>query len=152
MFLVALRADGAMVRVTGAENGKTLIVERDGKEEKVILGGIVILDDAQAKALLEWTLASSWISLEPAADGVFAYRSPDALFINRELVARGFARATHPSLEPRSHVAVTYLGTLHLQESRAARAQVRTAPASGSGSGKRRRSPASPSPRPRRRS
>jgi hypothetical protein len=51
--------------------------------------------------------------LEVQRDGeYFVYRSPDALFVNRELVLRGFARATLPEVEPAQHVIVTYLGTM----------------------------------------
>jgi hypothetical protein len=147
ILVAALRAEGAMVRLAGIENGKTLIVEREGKRERVVLAGVAILDDAHARTMLEWTIGTSWLSVEQTPDGVFLYRSPDALFLNRELVARGFARATLPELEPRSHVAVTYLGTLELPEAREAKPQVRNAPASRNGSATRRRPPASPSPR-----
>jgi hypothetical protein len=147
VFVAALRAEGAMVRVVGIEDARTLVVERNGNRERVTLAGVAIVDEAQAKTMLEWTLASSWISVEKTENGVLAYRSPDALFVNRELVTRGFARATLPGIEPTSHVAVTYLGTLNLQESRAAKAQVRNGAASGTRSATPNRRPASPSPR-----
>jgi len=150
-FAAALRAEAAMVRVVEIEDARTLIVERNGARERVTLAGVAIVDEAQAKTMLEWTLASSWVSLEKTEGGVLAYRSPDALFVNRELVARGFARATLPGIERTSHVTVTYLGTLHPQESRAAKATIRSAPASGTRSATRSRPPASPSPRRRRR-
>jgi hypothetical protein len=113
-LFIALRAEGAMVRVTAIENSRTLIVERNGKPERVTLAGVAITDDPSARALLEWTLVSRWVSLEEMAGGHFVYRSPDALFVNRELVLRRFARATLPGIEPVSHVPVTYLGTLDL--------------------------------------
>jgi hypothetical protein len=152
VFVAALRAEGAMVRVVGVEDARTLVVERNGTRERVTLAGIAIIDETQARTMLEWTLASAWLSLESTEGGVLAYRSPDALFVNRELVTRGFARATLPGIEPTSHVTVTYLGTLHLQESRAAKATSRTAPASETRTATRSRPPASPSPRRRRRS
>lgn len=148
MCLFALRAEGAMVRVSAVENGRTLVVDHKGKSERVILAGVVITDEAGARAMLEWTLVSRWVSLEQASGGQLVYRSPDALFVNRELVARGFARATLPAVDPPSTVPVTYLGTLNLPGTRPA---VRAAPAKGSGSGPSSRRRASPSPRPRRR-
>jgi hypothetical protein len=125
-LFIALRAEGAMVRVTAVENSRTLVVDRNGKAERVTLAGVAITDDASARALLEWTLVSRWVSLEETSGGHFVYRSPDALFVNRELVLRRFARATLPDIEPVSHVAVTYLGTLDLPAPAPA---VRTAPA-----------------------
>ncbi|HEX8254765.1 MAG TPA: hypothetical protein VF846_16595 [Thermoanaerobaculia bacterium] len=154
LFAFVLRAEGAMVRVAAVENGQTLIVERNGARERVTLAGIVITDDAGARSLLEWSVVSKWILLEEASGGALVYRSPDALFLNRELVLRGFARATLPSIEPQSHVAVTFLGTLNLPDpapraASAPRSRARSEPAAKSGSGPRRRSPASRSARPR---
>ena len=153
-FVVALRADAAMVRVVGIENGQTLLVERSGVRERVTLAGVTITDESAARTLLEWTLASRWISIEEAPGGRLAYRSPDALFVNRELVLRGYARATLPDIEPQPTVPVTYLGTLNLGLPRASAApaptRVRTERASGTGSGRTRRSPGAPSPRRRR--
>ncbi|HEX8620268.1 MAG TPA: hypothetical protein VF911_21995 [Thermoanaerobaculia bacterium] len=139
---MTLRAEGATVRVARVENGRTLVVERHGKLETVTLAGVTITDDAAARAMLEWTLGSRWVSLEEAAGGQLVYRSPDALFVNRELVTRGFARATLPGIEEESHVAVTYLGTLNLPGPRPQPPAVRNAPATRNGSAPNRRPPA----------
>ncbi len=149
-FFFALRLEGAMVRVTGVEDARTLVVERNGKPERVTLAGVAITDDASARALLEWTLVSRWVSLEEASGGHFVYRSPDALFVNRELVLRGFARATLPGIEPVSHVPVTYLGTLNPPAPSRAPA-VRSAAGSRSGSAPSSRPSTSRSRPPRRR-
>ena len=149
-LFLALRAEGAMVRVTGVENARTLIVERNGKPERVTLAGVAITDDASARALLEWTLVSRWVSLEETSGGQLVYRSPDALCVNRELVLRGFARATLPGIEPVSHVPVTYLGTLN-PPSRAPAPAVRSATAKQSGSAPSSRRSTSRSRRPARR-
>lgn len=146
-LFIALRAEGAMVRVTAVENGRTLLVERNGKPESVTLAGVAITDDASARTMLEWTLVSRWVSLEEASGGHFVYRSPDALFVNRELVLRRFARATLPGIEPVSHVPVTYLGTLDLPAPSPA---VRTAPARKSYSAPSSRRSTSRSRQPRR--
>jgi hypothetical protein len=136
-FVVNLHA--GMVRVIGVVDGRTLIVERRGVAEKVQLAGIALTDDASAQVLMKWTLVSSWVMLEAQPDGAhFVYRSPDALFVNRELVLRGFARATLPAIEPAQHVVVTYLGTLK-------GVGVRAPAARGTGSESTRPRPARPS-------
>jgi hypothetical protein len=150
-FVVALRADAAMVRVVAVLDGRTLAVERAGVREQLTLAGVAIADEKGARTMLEWTLVSRWISLEEAPGGVLAYRSPDALFVNRELVLRGYARATLPVVEPQTHVPVTYLGTLDLPGPRPAAAaagpRVRTERGSGSGSDRPRRPRAARPPR-----
>jgi hypothetical protein len=115
-FLISLcavvRLEASMVRVLDVLDGQTLVVERRGVAETVKLAGIAITDDDGARALMTWTLVSSWVMLDEQPEGGhFVYRSPDALFVNRELVSRGFAHATLPSIEPTQHVIVTYLGT-----------------------------------------
>jgi hypothetical protein len=149
-LFIALRAEGAMVRVTAVENARTLVVERNGKAERLTLAGVAITDEASARAMLEWTLVSRWVSLEEASGGYFVYRSPDALFVNRELVLRSFARATLPGIEPVSHVPVTYLGTLDLPSPSRLPA-VRTAPAGKSDTAPRSRRSTSRSRQPARR-
>jgi hypothetical protein len=149
-FFFALRAEAAMVRVTAVENGRTLIVDRHGKSERVTLAGVAITNEASARAMLEWTLVSRWVSLEETSGGHLVYRSPDALFVNRELVLRRFARATVPGIEPVSHVPVTYLGTLDLPAPSPVPA-VRTAPAGKTDSAPRSRRSASRSRQPGRR-
>ena len=148
-FLVSLslvvRLDASMVRVLGVTDGRTLVVERGGAQVTVQLAGIELIDDANARALMRWTLVSSWVMLDKQPDGGFyVYRSPDALFVNRELVARGFARATLPTIEPVQHVVVTYLGTLR-------GLGVRSPSAGGTGSDRSAPAPAKPSRPPRRR-
>jgi hypothetical protein len=147
----ALRVEGAMVRVTGVANGRSIIVERHGKPETITLAGVAILDETSAQAMLQWTLTNAWVSLEAKGGGYLVYRSPDALFINRELVTRGFARATLPEIPPHQHVVITYLGTLHpMPKGVAASPEPSTrtpAPRRGTGSGTSPRSPGRPSRR-----
>lgn len=157
-FLVSLslvvRLDAAMVRVAGVVDGQTLVVERGGARVQVKLAGVALTDESRARALLQWTVVSSWVMLEEQADGsVFVYRSPDAMFVNRELVVRGFASATLPGIEPPSHVIVTYLGTLHPVPARTAvdAKPARTRSASGNGSGTSDPARSRPSRRSRRR-
>ncbi len=157
-LLAALRLEATMVRVVGVTDGRTLVVEQAGIPMEVTLAGIDLLDDDAAHAMLQWTLVSRWVMLDRQEDGGFyVYRSPDALFVNRELVARGFARPTLPSIEPVQHVVVTYLGTVGADSSGVQRrtaalreGSAKTRGAGGIGSGTTRSSPATPS-RPRRR-
>jgi hypothetical protein len=148
--VIALRADAAMVRVQQVVDGRTLIVEHKGNAETITLAGIDIVDDKSARTLLEWTLVARWISLESVEGGHLAYRSPDALFVNRELVTRGFARATLPDIEPPRTVPVTYLGTLDLPGPRPTTTAARTAPSARSDNAPTTRRRASPRPSPRR--
>ena len=142
---LSLRLDAEMVRVIGVTDGQTLVVERRGAQVEVKLAGIAMIDDRGAQELMQWTLVSSWVMLdEQPGGGFYVYRSPDALFVNRELVARGFARATLPTIEPHQHVVVTYLGTIR-------GLGVRTPSVRGTGSGTSSPAPAKPSRQPRRR-
>jgi endonuclease YncB( thermonuclease family) len=153
-LVVSLRLDAAMVRVTGVTDGQTLVVERAGVAVPVKLAGIQVIDDQGARALLRWTTGSSWVMLdEQPGGGHFVYRSPDGMFLNRELVARGFARATLPAIEPPTHVVVTYLGTLYAPGPPPVKtpAVAKNPAASGTGSARSSRSPARPSPSRRRR-
>jgi hypothetical protein len=111
LLLAALCAEAApMSRVTAIRNGRTIIV--DGTVE-VRLAGIEITNEVGARELLRWTIGTSWVMVERTPDGgALVYRSPDAMCINRELVLRGYARATDPALEPQRIVA-TYLGVVN---------------------------------------
>ena len=147
--------EAAMVRVVGVADGQTLVIDRAGVSVNIKLAGITVTDHEGARSLLRWTVGStagsSWVMLEEQpGGGHFVYRSPDALFINRELVARGFARATLQAIEPETHVVVTYLGTL-IAPDIARRPPARNPTVSGTGSARSSRSPARPSPSRRRR-
>ncbi len=112
-FLFALRVDAAMVRVVDVQNGRTLVIERNGAREGVQLAGIAILDETRAADLLRWNVVGRWVLLERrASGGHLVFRSPDALFVNRELVLRGYARAIEHGIEPERNLVVTYLGTI----------------------------------------
>lgn len=110
LLCLAVSAEARMVRVIEVIDGRTLIVESKGVRETIKLAGIEVIDEWQARALLNWTLANSWVMLEQQGGAYDIYRSPDALFINRELVLRGFARATRTGIEPPPTTMVTYLG------------------------------------------
>jgi|GEM_PF-571074 len=140
-LLTVVRAECAMVRVAGIENGRTITIDREGTRVSVRLAGIAITDELRARELLQWTIGKSWVMLEAAGEEFLVYRSPDALFLNRELVLRGYARATMPGIEPETQLAVTYLGIVNP----AARSTAVPAPKTDSGT--TRRSRATPSPR-----
>jgi hypothetical protein len=110
VFLIAVSAQAApMFRFIKVVDPATIIVERDGVRSEVHLAGIEITDRNNAFAALSWTLDSSWVMIE---DGR-VYRSPDALFVNQELVRKGFARWTESAV-PTPRVAAVYLGQLDL--------------------------------------
>lgn len=156
LLSIALRLDAGMARVQSVVDGQTLIVERGGIASTVQLAGLTITDDDGARALMEWTLVNAWVMLDEQPEGGhFLYRSPDALFVNRELVLRGFARATLPSIEPTQHVVVTFLGTTSSAADFAAKrrsdalldgATKSRRAATGSGSGAKRSARPKPSP------
>ncbi len=102
-----------MVRVTAVVDGRTIEVEHAGVRERVTLAGVAITDPLRATELLRWTIGSFWVMLESTPNGALVYRSPDALFVNRELVLRGYARATMAGIEPENRLAVTYLGEIN---------------------------------------
>ena len=100
-----------MLRVVSVKDERTLVVEARGE---VRLAGVEIVDRRAARELLAWSVDQQWVMLEPAGNGEFlVYRSPDALFVNRELVQRGFARATLPGIEPFARVEMHYLGEVN---------------------------------------
>lgn len=110
-LMLAVCAQARMVRVVSVDDARTLTVEHDGKREQIRLAGVEIVDPHQAAQLLRWTVGSAWVLAEPhPGGGCLVYRSPDALFVNRELVVRGYARATAFGIEPESNLRVTYLG------------------------------------------
>ena len=138
---ISISTSAAMVRVVEVQDARTLLIERDGKRESLTLAGVAITDDANAAQLLRWTLRDAWVFTENG----LVYRSPDALFINRELVTRGYARATQHGIEPESHLIVTYLGEVNAPAPSALSGQpIRT----GSGTSRRSSAPRSPRTRP----
>lgn len=146
LLFTARAAEGGMLRVVGIEDGRTIIVAA-ATPTRIQLAGIEIIDDASARLFLEYALESAWVSGEKRPDGYVVWRSPDGLFVNRELVLRGYARAISPELAPQRNFTVTYLGQLSSGRSPSANRNV-SAPA-GSGSDMNRSPRARRSRRPR---
>lgn len=112
-MLFAVRLDAAMVRVIDIQDAHTIVVERNGSREAIRLAGVAVIDETRAADLLRWSVVSTWVLLEPhPSGGHLVFRSPDALFVNRELVLRGYARATEHGIEPERNLNVTYLGQI----------------------------------------
>ena len=127
LAVAALHANAAMVRVVAIQDGRTITIERGGMRETVRLAGVEISDEAKARELLRWTASDAWVMLEPADGGAFlVYRSPDALLLNRELVVRGYARATLASLEPALRAPSRYLGEFNPPVSESRPRQIRS--------------------------
>jgi hypothetical protein len=144
VFLLVSRCiDARMLRVVSVEDGQTIVVERNGAEIAVRLAGIVIDDAVGARSLLEWSLADAWVLLEEQPGGAqLVWRTPDGMFINRELVLRGYAHATLPAVQPPAPVVGTYLGVVD-----PAGTQRLRAPGRGTRSGKSPRPKAPPKPK-----
>ena len=144
-FLLTLPCSARMIRVVAIDDGRTVTLEAGGVRERVRLAGITITDESAARELLRWTLLERWVLLERDPGGaVRLWRSPDALFVNRELVARGCARATAPGIAPVDAPIVTYLGTVNPPPT-----PQKVTPAPKTGSGTRPRSTAPPKRRAR---
>lgn len=145
VFFLSSPCDAGMLRVVSIDDGRTVTVESGGVRERVKLAGVAITDELAARELLRWTLLERWILLErDAGGGVRLWRSPDALFVNRELVARGYAKATAPGIAAENTPVVTYLGTLNPPAT-----PQKVTPEAKSGSGTRPRSTAPPKRRAR---
>lgn len=150
-LLISVCASAApMTRVHSIKDGRTIVVE-GGAE--VRLAGIEITNEVGARDLLRWTVGTSWVMVERDENGsARVYRSPDGMFINRELVLRGYARATEPGIEPDQQIAVTYLGVVNPgpRTGSGAGGGTVTRPAPRTGNGTSARSPAPRASRPRR--
>jgi hypothetical protein len=153
-LLFGIRVHAAMVRVIAVADARTLVIDDNGRQQRIRLGGIAITDETQATELLRWTAGDKWVFMEKLPDGEhLVWRSPDALFLNREVVLRGFARATQAGVEAESNLRVTYLGIVdppgpqRLTAAEADRVTGRAAPRTRGGT--RTRSSGSPSGRAR---
>ena len=82
-----------MVRVIDVKDARTLIVDRAGVAAEVRLGDVVIPagEETAAIAFLRTKVVERYVMLESNARGeAYVYRSPDALFINGELLRRAY--------------------------------------------------------------
>jgi hypothetical protein len=82
-----------MVRVVDVKDARTLIVNQGGVRTEVRLGDVIIPpgEDAAAIEFLRAKVVDHYVMLENGAHGdVYVYRSPDALFINGELLRRAY--------------------------------------------------------------
>lgn len=82
-----------MVRVIDVKDARTLIVDRAGVAVEVKLGDVVIPagEETAAIAFLRTKVVERYVMLESNARGeAYVYRSPDALFINGELLRRAY--------------------------------------------------------------
>ncbi|HEX7191590.1 MAG TPA: hypothetical protein VF381_08450 [Thermoanaerobaculia bacterium] len=83
----------SMVRVIGVKDARTLIVERAGTVVEVKLGDVVIPPGEETAAIefLRTKVVEHYVMVESGAHGeAYVYRSPDALFINGELLRRAY--------------------------------------------------------------
>jgi hypothetical protein len=94
LILTTAAAFGAtMVRVTGVKDARTLIVDRAGVPAVLKLGDVIIPPGEEASAVeyLRTKVVERYVMVESNARGeAYIYRSPDALFINGELLRRAY--------------------------------------------------------------
>jgi hypothetical protein len=93
-FLSAISLFAApMVRVIDVKDARTLIVDRAGVAAEVRLGDVVIPPGEETAAIefLRTKVVQRYVMVESNARGeAYVYRSPDALFINGELLRRAY--------------------------------------------------------------
>jgi hypothetical protein len=81
-----------MARFAGVIDSRTIVVERVGASEVVHLTNVNVPaeDEQAARTYLQETLAGTYVYVENGN----VYRSPDALFINRELAFGAYGAPT----------------------------------------------------------
>lgn len=107
-----------MARFSRVIDSRTIVVERIGGTEVVHLANVAIpaVDEQAARDYLADKLTGSWVYVENGN----VYRSPDALFINRELAYGAYAL---PSVKMRVFGEI-YTGPRPQQPSAPARAPI----------------------------
>lgn len=100
-------------RVVSVRDSRTIVITTPGGPENVRLHGIAVTDEAEATTFLRVLLTGAYVFIDPRSDGALVYRSPDALFVNGELVRRGYATATSAEVLPKPRVAMIYIGELN---------------------------------------
>jgi hypothetical protein len=88
LFAFSLPARAAMSRVVAVTDSRTIVVEADGARSSVVLKGVAIEPDEEKVAVdfLRRLVAGSWVLVERGD----VYRSPDALYINAEMIRRAW--------------------------------------------------------------
>jgi len=92
LFATALTA-GQMVRVIDVKDARTLIVDQRGVRTEIRLGDVIIPpgEEAAAVEFLRTKVVEHYVMVENGLHGdAYVYRSPDALFINGELLRRAY--------------------------------------------------------------
>ena len=82
-----------MVRVVDVKDARTLIVDRGGVRSELRLGDVIIPPGEEAAAIefLRGKVVEHYVMVEAGIHGdAYVYRSPDALFINGELLRRAY--------------------------------------------------------------
>lgn len=106
---VSTHAAPPLLRVTEVLDARTIVA---GDRQLRLAGIDVAADDSQATATLRSLILGQWIMVEtdPGSGAAFLYRSPDALFVNRELVRRGVVLARPGELLDDPHIQPQFLG------------------------------------------
>jgi len=93
LFGVAASSSATMSRVVGVQDSRTILVEFAGRRSVVVLNGVAVVaaDEASAADFLRRLLAGAWVLVE----GGEVYRSPDALYINGEMIRHAWRTASN---------------------------------------------------------
>jgi hypothetical protein len=92
LFATTLTA-GQMVRAIDVKDARTLIVDQRGVRTEVRLGDVIIPPGEETAAIefLRIKVVEHYVMVENGVHGdAYVYRSPDALFINGELLRRAY--------------------------------------------------------------
>jgi len=82
-----------MSRVVAVTDSRTIVVETDGARSTVALKGVVVAAEEETAAadFLRRLVSGAWVLVEHGD----VYRSPDALYVNAEMVRRAWRTAAN---------------------------------------------------------
>ena len=88
LFAFSLPSSAVMSRVVAVTDSRTIVVETDGARSTVVLKGVVIAAEEETAAadFLRRLVGNSWVLVEQGD----IYRSPDALYVNAEMIRRAW--------------------------------------------------------------
>ena len=84
LFAFCLPASAGMSRVVAVIDSRTIVVEADGARSTVALKGVAVAAEEETAAadFLRRLVSGSWVLVEQGD----VYRSPDALYVNAEMI------------------------------------------------------------------
>ena len=93
LFAFCLPASAGMSRVVAVIDSRTIVVEADGARSTVALKGVAVAAEEETAAadFLRRLVSGSWVLVEQGD----VYRSPDALYVNAEMIRRAWRTAAN---------------------------------------------------------